>query len=1353
VGVAVRGVAAAAGVEVGLGYAAGAARFVGVVPSRERVGDLPLGPVEAATGVSWGWAGCRADCGDPGGVVVGTAHLVPQRAGVLLLQVAAVKVVDGAGDVVFAAADLAPRRVQVAGGELPVSGEALAAPVGELGVGPGGAPAQRPAAVGGDASLGPGDGAAAAVGWAGARERGGGCDARRQGAGDDVNRDGCVDVADVQAATVASSTTSMSMMSLSTADASSPDTVSGSSAAVWTVTSAADDADRAVGDGTCASSGGGCTLRAALQEANSRAGDDTVGFAIPGEGPHTIVLGSALPTVSATTGRLTIDGYSQPGSRPNTLAGGSDADIRVQVRGEGPDGFDGLVITSAGNVVRGLSLYDLHHSIRVFGPDAHDNLIAGTFVGTNAAGTFGATTYCCAAHGIHLHGGAADNTVGGTAPADRNVVSGTSVHGVALYDADTDRNRIVGNLVGLSPDGTRKVPNLGHGIDVNTGASDNLIGGTAPGEANVVSGNVSDAIEVSHLTTTRRNQVVGNFVGTDAAGTGTAAHTVNKGTGIHVEDGVKDTTVAHNVVVGNAKGGVQVDGYYTTANTVRDNLVGVLPSGARPGNQLSGIRVTFHAAGNQIGPGNRVEGNPVGVVVNEPADTDRNRITQNSITANTGLGIDLALGGNLGQVNPNDNGDADTGPNEQVNWPEWTVLTATSASGTACPGCLVEVFQSDGNASGFGSGARFVGGATANGDGRFTVPLPSGSSDLPLTATASDPAGNTSEFNNNLRTPRSSGADSPVATFTGSCDGLGCSFDGSGSSDPEGGTLSYAWDFGDGTTGSGPTVAHTYATPGTYRVSLSVSDRSGATGTSSTQVTVGSAATVYAADSFSRTVSGGWGNAETGGAWGPASSRAAVRNGVGTLNNPAGSAVAMTLGGASALDVDASVVTDVSAPATGGGQLASVVVRRVDDRNQYRGRVRRLADGTVRVRIERLVDGRETALTSELVVSGLSGAPGTPIMLRLQAVGANPTALRFRTWDARQPEPQQWQRTASDSSAALQVAGKVGVRTYLPSTATNAPLTTSFDNYRATGLSTTTTVNAPPRPALTGSCDGLGCSFDGSGSSDPEGGTLSYAWDFGDGTTGSGPTVAHTYATPGTYRVSLSVSDRSGATGTSSTQVTVGSAATVYAADSFSRTVSGGWGNAETGGAWGPASSRAAVRNGVGTLNNPAGSAVAMTLGGASALDVDASVVTDVSAPATGGGQLASVVVRRVDDRNQYRGRVRRLADGTVRVRIERLVDGRETALTSELVVSGLSGAPGTPIMLRLQAVGANPTALRFRTWDARQPEPQQWQRTASDSSAALQVAGKVGVRTYLPSTATNAPLTTSFDNYRATSV
>lgn len=76
----------------------------------------------------------------------------------------------------------------------------------------------------------------------------------------------------------------------------------------------------------------------------------------------------------------------------------------------------------------------------------------------------------------------------------------------------------------------------------------------------------------------------------------------------------------------------------------------------------------------------------------------------------------------------------------------------------------------------------------------------------------------------------------PTATFTSSCTQLACSFDGSGSSDPDGTITSYAWDFGDGSTGSGATPQHTYASAGTYTVKLTVTDDDAGTGTVSQQV-------------------------------------------------------------------------------------------------------------------------------------------------------------------------------------------------------------------------------------------------------------------------------------------------------------------------------------------------------------------------------------------------------------------------------------------------------------------------------------------------------------------------------------
>jgi hypothetical protein len=78
----------------------------------------------------------------------------------------------------------------------------------------------------------------------------------------------------------------------------------------------------------------------------------------------------------------------------------------------------------------------------------------------------------------------------------------------------------------------------------------------------------------------------------------------------------------------------------------------------------------------------------------------------------------------------------------------------------------------------------------------------------------------------------------PTASFTASCIDLACAFDASASSDPDGTLVGYAWDFGDGSTGQGAQVSHTYGAAGTYSVTLTVTDDGGATGTLTTKVTV-----------------------------------------------------------------------------------------------------------------------------------------------------------------------------------------------------------------------------------------------------------------------------------------------------------------------------------------------------------------------------------------------------------------------------------------------------------------------------------------------------------------------------------
>ena len=120
------------------------------------------------------------------------------------------------------------------------------------------------------------------------------------------------------------------------------------------VNSVGDAPDATPGDGSCeTATAGECTLRAAIEETNAIAGADTIGFAIPGSGVHRIAPLDVLPFL----GQVTIDGYTQPGTTPNTLARGSNAVLQIELHGGAvptvSDRF-GLVVTAPGSVIRGL---------------------------------------------------------------------------------------------------------------------------------------------------------------------------------------------------------------------------------------------------------------------------------------------------------------------------------------------------------------------------------------------------------------------------------------------------------------------------------------------------------------------------------------------------------------------------------------------------------------------------------------------------------------------------------------------------------------------------------------------------------------------------------------------------------------------------------------------------------------------------------------------------------------------------------------------------------------------------------------------------------------------------------------
>jgi PKD repeat protein len=300
-----------------------------------------------------------------------------------------------------------------------------------------------------------------------------------------------------------------------------------------------------------------------------------------------------------------------------------------------------------------------------------------------------------------------------------------------------------------------------------------------------------------------------------------------------------------------------------------------------------------------------------------------------------------------------------------------------------------------------------------------------------------------------------------------------------------------------------------------------------------------------------------------------------------------------------------------------------------------------------------------------------------------------------------------------------------------------------------------TSPNSPPSASFTSSCNDLSCTLDGSGSSDSDGSVTSYAWTFCDDSTGTGIMPAHSYVAAGTYTVGLTVTDDDGATDTTTRSVTVTApTGTTYASDNFSRTVSSGFGTAPIGGPWtlSGSSSLFSVADGVGVIRVGAGSGPAAYLSNVSAADTDLRMTFSLDKQPTGNGLYLSTFLRRGSG-GSYFAKSRVDSTGGVWVELcRRPASGSEVSLGTAVKVSGLTYSAGDTLQLRLQAVGSSPTTLRAKVWKQGTTEPTTWQRSVTDSTAGLQIAGSVGVSPYLSSGATNAPVTVKIDDLAVTS-
>lgn len=290
-----------------------------------------------------------------------------------------------------------------------------------------------------------------------------------------------------------------------------------------------------------------------------------------------------------------------------------------------------------------------------------------------------------------------------------------------------------------------------------------------------------------------------------------------------------------------------------------------------------------------------------------------------------------------------------------------------------------------------------------------------------------------------------------------------------------------------------------------------------------------------ARDGWGRTTTSGWGTSEGGHPWSiPAMPETVVANGTSGIMaiSGAGDSRSVHLSNFTASDVDVAVDVRTSKMPKGWGQVAWVVGRRVSGTAEYRARMRIAANGTIWVAATRLDGSYVEQLVGPEVETGGKVGRGDPVRVRFQVTGS-PARLAVKAWPALEAEPAAWAVQVTDSTAALQGAGSVGLRAAVPANSgENQVVRFAFDNFVVMPV-------ARPTATFASECEDLACTVDGSASTSPNGGVTSWHWTFGDGSTATGPTASHAYAGDGTYRITLTVTDALGLTATFARDVSV----------------------------------------------------------------------------------------------------------------------------------------------------------------------------------------------------------------------
>ena len=236
-------------------------------------------------------------------------------------------------------------------------------------------------------------------------------------------------------------------------------------------------------------------------------------------------------------------------------------------------------------------------------PARQGNLVEGNLIGTNQDGSGPLSNLT----GVLISGGATENVIGGTDAGAANVISGNASGdgsdggGVEISGIGTTGNLVEGNFIGTNPDGSAAVANR-VGVSIGSGASANVIGGTAPEARNLISGNNDSGIIITDAGTTL-NLVEGNLIGTDNDGSGR----LGNASGVKVSSAASGNVIggteagAGNVISGNLLFGVVLADAGTTGNRIEGNLIGTDKDGAGVLYNITGVLIGSGASANVIG--------------------------------------------------------------------------------------------------------------------------------------------------------------------------------------------------------------------------------------------------------------------------------------------------------------------------------------------------------------------------------------------------------------------------------------------------------------------------------------------------------------------------------------------------------------------------------------------------------------------------------------------------------------------------------------------------------------------------------------------------------------------------------